>query len=72
MISNLVGPKICQIGWLQASAAEFLFPLTYICLDVFTDVHGYGASRDGRGHRRYAGLADDDPDAPSLTWSSAA
>ena len=45
MISNLVGPKICQIGWLRPSAAEFLFPFTYICGDVFTEVYGYGASR---------------------------
>ena len=45
MISNLVGPKICQIGWLRPSAAEFLFPLTYICGDVFTEVYGYEASR---------------------------
>jgi uncharacterized integral membrane protein (TIGR00697 family) len=45
MISNLVGPKICQIGWLRPSAAEFLFPLTYICGDIFTEVYGYGASR---------------------------
>ena len=45
MISNLVGPKICQLGWLRPSAAEFLFPLTYICGDVFTEVYGYRASR---------------------------
>lgn len=45
MISNLVGPKICQIAWLRPSAAEFLFPLTYICGDIFTEVYGYGASR---------------------------
>ncbi len=45
MISNLVGPKICQLGPLRPSAAEFLFPLTYICGDVFTEVYGYGASR---------------------------
>src|SRR5580704_4469481 len=45
LISNLVGPKICQLGPLQISAAEFLFPLTYICGDVFTEVYGYGASR---------------------------
>jgi hypothetical protein len=45
MISNLVGPKICQIGWLRPSAAEFLFPVTYICGDVFTEVYGYGAAR---------------------------
>jgi uncharacterized integral membrane protein (TIGR00697 family) len=45
LISNLVGPKICQLGSLRISAAEFLFPLTYICGDVFTEVYGYGASR---------------------------
>ena len=45
LISNLVGPKICQFGQLQISAAEFLFPLTYICGDVFTEVYGYGSSR---------------------------
>ena len=45
LISNLVGPKICQIGPLRPSAAEFLFPLSYICCDVFTEVYGYGASR---------------------------
>ena len=45
LISNLVGPKICQIGPLRPSAAEFLFPLTYICGDIFTEVYGYGASR---------------------------
>ncbi len=45
MISNLVGPKICQLGWLRPSAAEFLFPLTYVCGDVFTEVYGYQSSR---------------------------
>ena len=37
MISNLVGPRTCQIGWLRPGAAEFLFPLTYICGDLFTE-----------------------------------
>jgi queuosine precursor transporter len=45
LISNLVGPKICRLGPLRPSAAEFLFPVTYICGDVFTEVYGYGASR---------------------------
>ena len=45
LISNLIGPKICALGSLRPSAAEFLFPLTYICGDVFTEVYGYGASR---------------------------
>ncbi len=45
LISNLIGPKICRLGPLRPSAAEFLFPLTYICGDVFTEVYGYGSSR---------------------------
>lgn len=45
LISNLIGQKICQFGWLRISGAEFLFPFTYICGDVFTEVYGYGASR---------------------------
>jgi queuosine precursor transporter len=45
LVSNLVGPKICQIGPLSVSGAQLLFPITYICGDVFTEVYGYGASR---------------------------
>jgi len=45
LISNLTGPKICKLGPLRPSAAEFLFPLTYMCGDVFTEVYGYGSSR---------------------------
>lgn len=45
LISNLIGPKICQFGPLRPSAAEFLFPFTYICGDIFTEVYGYGSSR---------------------------
>lgn len=45
IISNLIGPKICRFGPLRPSAAEFLFPFTYICGDIFTEVYGYGASR---------------------------
>lgn len=45
LISNLAGQKICQIGPLQVSGAELLFPITYICGDVFTEVYGYAASR---------------------------
>lgn len=45
LISNLVGPKICRLGPLRPSAAEFLFPITYICGDIFTEVYGYGSSR---------------------------
>src|SRR5271165_5796365 len=51
LVSNLVGPKICQIGTLPhfgpvlVSGAQLLFPVTYICGDVFTEVYGYAASR---------------------------
>src|ERR1700761_7452829 len=56
LVSNLVGPKICQfgpynlpvlraLGAIRVSAAQLLFPITYICGDVFTEVYGYAASR---------------------------
>jgi uncharacterized integral membrane protein (TIGR00697 family) len=45
LISNLVGPKICQLGPLKVSGAELLFPITYIAGDIFTEVYGYAASR---------------------------
>lgn len=45
LVSNLVGPKICQIGPLQVSGAQLLFPVTYICGDIFTEVYGYASSR---------------------------
>jgi queuosine precursor transporter len=45
LVSNLVGPKICQLGPLTVSGAQLLFPITYICGDVFTEVYGYAASR---------------------------
>lgn len=45
LISNLVGQKICAIGPLRISAAQLLFPITYIFGDIFTEVYGYAASR---------------------------
>lgn len=45
LISNLVAQKICRFGPLALSGAELLFPITYICGDVFTEVYGYAASR---------------------------
>src|ERR1700743_3099384 len=45
VISNLVGPKMCQVGPFKLSGAELLFPISYICGDVFTEVYGYAASR---------------------------
>jgi uncharacterized integral membrane protein (TIGR00697 family) len=56
LVSNLVGPKICQfgpydvpllrsLGAIRVSGAQLLFPITYICGDIFTEVYGYAASR---------------------------
>lgn len=51
LVSNLIGPKICQlgpfplVGTMLVSGAQLLFPITYICGDVFTEVYGYAASR---------------------------
>ena len=45
LISNLIGPKICQIGPLKVPGAQLLFPITYICGDIFTEVYGYAATR---------------------------
>src|ERR1700742_3773735 len=45
VISNLVGPKMCQVGPFKLSGAELLFPITYIFGDVFTEVYGFAASR---------------------------
>ena len=45
IISNIVATKFWAVGWLRISAAQILFPITYIFGDVFTEVYGYSASR---------------------------
>ncbi len=55
LVSNLVAQKICAIGpfeiggWtlgpFYVSAAQALFPITYIFGDIFVEVYGYSASR---------------------------
>jgi uncharacterized integral membrane protein (TIGR00697 family) len=45
IVSNLIAPKFVAAGWFRFSAAQLLFPLTYIFGDVFTEVYGYSASR---------------------------
>jgi hypothetical protein len=50
LISNLVAPKICQIGPFTLSGAQLLFPLTYIFGDIFTEVYGYARSRRAIWH----------------------
>lgn len=45
IVSNLIAPKSVAIGSFRVSAAQMLFPITYIFGDVFTEVYGYSASR---------------------------
>jgi len=45
LISNLIAQKITPLGPFNVSAAQLLFPITYIFGDVFTVVYGYTASR---------------------------
>jgi uncharacterized integral membrane protein (TIGR00697 family) len=55
LVSNLVAQKICALGPFEIggqtfgpfylSAAQALFPITYIFGDIFVEVYGYGASR---------------------------
>ena len=45
LVSNLLGPKICQVGPFRVPGAQLLFPITYICGDIFTEVYGYAAAR---------------------------
>jgi len=45
VISNIIAGKFFAIGTLRVSAAQMLFPLTYIFGDIFTEVYGYSASR---------------------------
>ncbi len=45
LVSNIIATKFFAIGPLRISAAQILFPITYIFGDIFTEVYGYGASR---------------------------
>src|SRR5579862_9455352 len=36
IVSNLIAPKFVAVGWLKFSAAQLLFPITYIFGDIFT------------------------------------
>jgi uncharacterized integral membrane protein (TIGR00697 family) len=45
LVSNLIASKLVPIGPLTVSAAQMLFPITYIFGDIFTEVYGYAASR---------------------------
>lgn len=45
LVSNVVAVKFFALGSLRVSAAQILFPITYIFGDIFTEVYGYAASR---------------------------
>src|ERR1035438_10476156 len=45
IVSNLIAQKFTDFGPFTISAAQLLFPITYIFGDVFTEVYGYSASR---------------------------
>ncbi|MBV8809345.1 MAG: queuosine precursor transporter [Acidobacteriaceae bacterium] len=45
LVSNIVAAKFFALGPLRVSAAQILFPITYIFGDIFTEVYGYAASR---------------------------
>ncbi len=45
LVSNLVAQKIVAIGPFRVSAAQALFPITYIFGDIFVEVYGYARSR---------------------------
>jgi hypothetical protein len=45
LISNIIAGKFFALGPLRVSAAQMLFPITYIFGDIFTEVYGYSASR---------------------------
>ena len=45
LISNIVAPKLVDLGPFRFSGAQLLFPVTYIFGDIFTEVYGYAGSR---------------------------
>ena len=45
LISNVIAGRLVQFGPFVATSAMFLFPVTYILSDIFTEVYGYSTSR---------------------------
>ncbi|MCL2100247.1 MAG: VUT family protein, partial [Fibromonadales bacterium] len=45
LISNIVAVKLISLGPLIVPAAVFVFPITYILSDIFSEVYGYRTSR---------------------------
>jgi uncharacterized integral membrane protein (TIGR00697 family) len=45
LVSNIIAVKLVSLGSLIVPAAVFVFPITYILSDVFSEVYGYKISR---------------------------
>jgi uncharacterized integral membrane protein (TIGR00697 family) len=45
LVSNIIAVKLVSLGPLIVPAAVFVFPITYILSDVFSEVYGYKISR---------------------------
>ena len=45
LISNIIAVKLISLGPLIVPAAVFIFPITYMLSDIFSEVYGYRASR---------------------------
>lgn len=45
ILSNIIAVKLISIGPLFLPAAILIFPLSYICGDILTEVYGYGRAR---------------------------
>lgn len=43
--ATVVSPKLFQIGPLTLSVYVFVYPVSYICSDLFTEVYGYRRAR---------------------------
>ncbi|MBV9762914.1 MAG: queuosine precursor transporter [Acidobacteriaceae bacterium] len=79
LVSNIVAAKFFAIGPLRVSAAQILFPITYIFGDIFTEVYGYSASRRAIWYGFFASfilvaitfIAVQIPPAPEYTDQSA-
>jgi len=45
LVSNIIAVKLVSIGPLIVPSAVFIFPITYILSDIFSEIYGYKASR---------------------------
>ena len=59
LISNVLAPKLIEVGPFLFSGAQLLFPVTYIFGDIFTEVYGYAGSRRAIWNGFIASASDD-------------